>query len=190
MGNNVRSYISINHHAMGVSAVRTLHATDIQTKNIDTQNLIVNGTNITEALQSDGSLSVDSINSNNITSSSITTNSAGVTLAYGSINDNIVSFNLNDVTLNYPYSPILNTSASSNIGLISVSLISNDKSAGSMALYTKGKMLNLIKVYTIIFESNSNTNSKVSLNTQSGILTISTSKNVNFEIKALNLFEQ
>ena len=50
-------------------------------------------------------------------------------------------------------------------------------------------MLNLT-VYTVIFEKNTNTDSTVSLNTDSGTLTISTINNITFEIKALNLFEK
>jgi len=56
-------------------------------------------------------------------------------------------------------------------------------------LYTRGKMWN-VTVYTVIFEKNTNNDSSISLNTDTGILTISTNNDITFEIKALNLFEK
>lgn len=161
MGNKARSSITINSSSLGSHAITNLNVTD--------------------------SASI----SDTLTAEKVITNSAGVILAHGTISNKIVTFDLNTIqhSSSYTSSSIVNPSPEFHVGFICASLIDNTNSSGSIALYTRGKMWDLT-VYTVIFEKNTNADSTVSLNTDSGTLTISTSKNITFEIKALNLFEK
>ena len=197
MGNKARSFITLNSSILGSASITTLNAADITVSNsittdsLNTENLVVNGTDVTQVLQSGGSLSGDSATiSGTLTAGNVITNSTGVILASGTLNDNSVTVDLDTIQNNssYTHSSIVNSSSNSHVGFICVSLIDNTNT-GSIALYTRGKMLNLT-VYTVIFEKNTNNDSTVSLNTDNGSLTISTTKNISFEIKALNLFEK
>lgn len=202
MGNKSRSSITINSSILGVASITTLKAADISvsnsitTNNISTENLIVNGTDVTQVLQSDGSLNASTLSGNSatvsgtLTAGNIITNSSGVILASGTINNETVTINLNNIQQsNYTQSSIVNPSPSSHVGLICVSLIDNTNYKGSIGLYTRGKMWNLT-VYTIILEKNSGDDPTVNLNTETGELKIRTDNDITFEIKALNLFEK
>lgn len=197
MGNKARSSITINSSTLGSASITTLNTTDIITNSLNTENIIVNGKDVTQILQSGGSLNSTGLSgdsasiSDTLTAEKVITNSAGVILAHGTISNNIVTFDLNTIqhSSSYTQSSIVNPLPESHVGFICASLIDNTNSSGSIALYTRGKMLNLT-VYTVIFEKNTNTDSTVSLNTDSGTLTISTINNITFEIKALNLFEK
>jgi hypothetical protein len=204
MGNKARSSIAVNSSTLGSHAVTTLNAADITVSNsittntLNTENLVVNGNDVTQFLQSGGSLNATSLSgtsatiSDTLTAGNVITNSASVILATGTLNDNTMMVDLNTIqhsASSYTQSSIVNPSPNSHVGFICVSLIDDPNLTGSIALYTRGKMWNLT-VYTVIFEKNTNTDSTVSLNTDSGTLTISTSKNITFEIKALNLFEK
>lgn len=197
MGNKARSSITINSSTLGSASITTLNTTDIITNSLNTEKIVVNGNDVTPLLQSGGSLNSTGLSgdsasiSDTLTAEKVITNSAGVILAHGTISNNIVTFDLNTIqhSSSYTQSSIVNPLPESHVGFICASLIDNTNSSGSIALYTRGKMLNLT-VYTVIFEKNTNTDSTVSLNTDSGILTISTINNITFEIKALNLFEK
>lgn len=212
MGNKARSSITVNSSTLGSHAITTLTAADITvsdsitteslnansltTNNLNTQNLVVNGNDVTQVLQSGGSLNATSLSgtsaaiSDTLTAGNVITNSTSVMLATGTLNSNTMTVDLNTVQQpgSYTQSSIVNPSPNSHVGFICVSLIDTN-STGSIALYTRGKMWNLT-VYTVIFEKNTNTDSTVSLNTDSGALTISTTRDITFEIKALNLFEK
>lgn len=202
MGNKARSSLTVNSSILGSASITTLNATDITvsnsltTNNLNTENLVVNGNDVTQVLQSGGSLNATSLCgtsatiSDTLTVGNVITNSASVILAAGTLNNNTMTVYLDTIQHpgSYTQSSIVNPSPNSHVGFICVSLIDNANLTGSIALYTRGKMWNLT-VYTVIFEKNINTDSTVSLNTNSGSLTISTTKNISFEIKALNLFE-
>ena len=202
MGNKARSSITVNSSTLGSASITTLNAADITVSNslttnsLNTENLIVNGNDVTQVLQSGGSLNATSLSgdsatiSGTLTAGNVITNSTGVILATGTLNSDTMTVDLNSIlpSSSYTQSSIVNPSPSSHVGFICVSLIDTHFS-GSIALYTRGKMWNLT-VYTVIFEKNTNTDSTVSLNTDSGTLTISTTRDITFEIKALNLFEK
>lgn len=203
MGNKARSSISLNSSVLGVASITYLNADDITisnsltTNSLNTDQLVVNGNDVTQVLQAEGSLTATSLSgtsatiSDTLTGDNIVTNSIGVILASGNITNNTVTFDLNNIQQpgNYTQSSIVNYSPSAHIGYISVSLTDNTNLKGSLALYARGKMWNLT-VYNVIFEKNTDSNSSISLNTDTGILTITTIDNVIFEIKALNLFEK
>lgn len=170
MGNKARSSITVNSSTLGSHGITTLNAAD----------LVVSSFSGTSATISD-----------TLTAGNVITNSVSVILAMGTLNNDTMTVNLNSIlpSSSYTQSSIVNPSPNSHVGFICVSLIDNTNLTGSIALYTRGKMWELT-VYTVIFEKNTNTDSTVSLNTDSGALTISTSKNITFEIKALNLFEK
>ena len=197
MGNKARSSISLNSSVLGVASITYLNADDITTNSLNTDQLVVNGNDVTQVLQAGGSLTATSLSgtsatiSDTLTGDNIVTNSIGVILASGNITNNTVTFDLNNIQQpgNYTQSSIVNYSPSAHIGYISVSLTDNTNLKGSLALYARGKMWNLT-VYNVIFEKNTDSNSSISLNTDTGILTITTIDNVIFEIKALNLFEK
>ena len=203
MGNKARSYISLNSSILGSASITYLNADDITisnsltTNSLNTDQLVVNGNDVTQVLQAGGSLTATSLSgtsatiSDTLTAGKIITNSTGVILASGYITSNTVTIDLNTIQQsgNYTQSSILNSSPSAHIGYISVSLTDHNNFTGSLALYTRGKMWNLT-VYTVLFEKNTNSNSSISLNTDTGFLTITTINSVKFEIKALNLFEE
>ena len=199
MGNKARSSISLNSSVLGSASIISLNADDITisnsltTNSLNTDQLVVKGNDVTQVLQAGGSLSGTSATiSDTLTAGKIITNSIGVILARGNIASNTVTIDLNTIQQqpagNYTRSSIVNSSASAHIGYICVSLADDTNLTGSLALYTRGKMWNLT-VYTVLFEKNTNSNSSISLNTDTGLLTITTINNVTFEIKALNLFE-
>jgi len=203
MGNKTRSSITINSSTLGSHAITSLNATDITVSNSVTtnslyaENLIVNGNNVTQVLQAGGSLNATSLSgdsatiSGTLTAGSVITNSTGVVLASGNLISNTVTIDLNTIqqSSSYTQSSIVNPSPSAHVGYICVSLIDSNNLTGSIALYTRGKMWN-VTVYTVIFEKNTNNDSSISLNTDTGILTMSTNNDITFEIKALNLFEK
>lgn len=198
MGNKARSSISLNSSVLGSASITSLNADDITisnsltTNSLNTEQLVVNGNDVTQVLQAGGSLTGNSATiTGTLTAGNIITNSAGVILASGNIVNNTVTIDLNTIQQpgNYTQSSIVNSSASVHIGYICVSLTDTTHSSGSLSLYTRGKMWNLT-VYTVIFEKNTNNESSISLNTDTGLLTITTINNVNFEIKALNLTEK
>lgn len=193
MGNKARSSISLNSSVLGSASITSLNADDITTESLNTNQLVVNGIDVTQALQAGGSLTGPSVTiSDTLTAGNIITNSAGVVLATGNITNERVTIDLNSIQQpagNYTRSSIVNSSASVHIGYICVSLADDSNSTGSLALYTRGKMPNLT-VYTVLFEKNTNSDSSISLNTDTGVLTIKTINNVTFEIKALNLLEK
>lgn len=204
MGNKARSSITVHSSTLGSHAITTLNVADINVSNsittdrLSTENLVVNGNDVTQVLQSSGSLNATSLSgttatiSDTLTAGNVITNSTGVILATGTLNNHTITVDLNAIqnpSSSYTPSSIVNTSPNSHVGFICVSLIDTNLLTGSIALYTRGKMWNLT-VYTVIFERNTNTDSTVSLNTENGILTISTTTNISFEIKALNLFEK
>ena len=198
MGNKARSSISLNSSVLGSASITSLNADNITisnsltTNSFNTQSLVVNGNDVTQVLQAGGSLAGTSATiSDTLTAGNIITNSTGVILASGNITNNTVTIDLNSIQQlgNYTQSSIVNSSLSAHIGYISVSLTDNTNLTGSLALYTRGKMWNLT-VYTVLFEKNTNNDSSISLNTDTGILTISTNNDITFEIKALNLFEK
>ena len=158
--------------------------------NVTATSLIVNGQDINQIVQPGGGLSGDSGTiSGTLTANNIITNAVGVILAFGTLNNNTITVDLNDISPSYTHSHIANHSPNSHVGFICVSLRDNVNSTGSIALYTRGKIGNLI-VYTVIFEKNTNADSTVSLNTDTGTLTLATNEDITFEIKALNLFEK
>lgn len=202
MGNKPRSYININSHVLNNQSIRVLNVRtaiineSLTTNSLDTEKLLVNGNDVTEVLRANGNLNATDISANSatikntLTADNIITNSAGVILASGNLISNTLIIDLNNVPVSqYSSSSIAKNSASSHIGYICVSLTDNTNLTGSIALYTRGKMWNLT-VYTVIFEKNTNSNSTINLNTENGSLTIKTNNNINFEIKALNLFEK
>lgn len=203
MGNKARSSISLNSSVLGSASITSLNADDITisnsltTNSLNTEQLIVNGNDVTQVLQTGGNLTATRVSGNSatitgtLTAGNIITNSTGVILASGNIVNNTVTIDLNTIQQpgNYTQSSIVNSSASVHIGYICVSLTDNTNLTGSLSLYTRGKMWNLT-VYTVIFEKNTNSESSISLNTDTGLLTITTINNVNFEIKALNLTEK
>jgi hypothetical protein len=203
MGNKARAYISVNSSVLGSASITSLNAADITisnsltTKSVNTDQLVVNGNDVTQVLQAGGSLTATSVSgtsatiSDTLTAGNIITNSTGVILTNGNITNHTITIDLNSIQQpgNYTPSPIVNSSPSAHMGYISVSLTDNTNLKGSLALYTRGKMWN-VTVYTVLFEKNTDTDSSISLNTDNGLLTISTINHVTFEIKALNLFEK
>ena len=197
MGNKPRSSILLNSSVLDSASITSLHVVDLTVSNslttnsLDTDRLVVNDNDVTQVLQDGGMLpGTPETISGTLTASNIITNSAGVILARGNITNSSVTIDLNSIQQlgNYTPSPIVNSSPSAHIGYISVSLSDNTNLTGSLALYTRGKMWDLT-VYTVLFEKNTNSNSSISLNTESGLLTLTTINNINFEIKALNLIE-
>lgn len=184
MGNKPRSSILLNSSVLDSASITSLHVVDLTVSNsLTADGLVLNDNDIPLLLPS-------SRKTDTLTTDNIITNSIGVILARGNIKNDTVTIDLNSIQQpgNYAQSSIVNFSPSAHIGYISVSLTDNTNLTGSLALYTRGKMLNLT-VYTVLFEKNTNSNSSISLNTESGLLTLTTINNVNFEIKALNLIE-
>lgn len=165
MGNRIRSGMSLHNSTIGSQTSNTFSASAIVVSDMKC-----------------GSGTID----NNLSVGSIISNSLGTILKNRTIINSIEYIDLNEL---YSFETTTQTSSSSRVGFICVSVIDNINNTGSMGLYTRGKIFDL-DIYTIIFEKNSNNDSIINLNTDTGILKIETKSSIVLEIKALNLFEK
>ena len=194
-----KSTISVNSSVLSTSSVNVINANNVKvtgsitTPSISTDQLVVNGHDVTSVLQAGGNLNSNSATiSGDLTAGDVITNSVGISLVNGIIQPYPAELT---VHLNELYSPAQITTPQapkSQIGFICVTLLDDSDSTGAIGLYTRAKMF-AFDVYNVLMEKNNNNNLIASLDTTTGLLTIktmSTTNSLSFEVKALNLFEK
>jgi hypothetical protein len=193
VNSSVLSTHSVNIiNATNVSVVEGLSAGSITTPSLSTSQLIVNNNDVTSVLQSGGNLNSNSATiSGSVEAADIITNSMGIIISNGTLSPSptVSTYHLNNLyaTSSFATSP----NPTSQVGFICVTAFDNITNIGSVGLYTRAKIYGH-NFYTILMEKN-RCPINVSLNTDTGLLTINTNSTTNhllFEIKALNLFEK
>jgi hypothetical protein len=191
-----KSTISVNSSVLSTSSVNVINANNvtvtgsITTPSISTDQLVVNGHDVTSVFQTGGNLNSNSANiSGTLTADDVITNSVGISLVTGIIQPSPAELT---IQLNELYSPVQIANTLSQIGFICVTLLDDSDSTGAIGLYTRAKMFTF-DVYSVLMEKNNNNNLIASLDTTTGLLTIktmSTTNSLSFEVKALNLFDK
>ena len=194
VNSSVLSTQSVNIiNATNVSVIEGLSAGSITTPSLSTSQLIVINNDVTSVLQAGGNLNSNSATiSGSVQADDIITNSIGIIISNGIIQPHPVvsTYNLNNLYANSLIATSPNPT--SQVGFICVTAVDNSTNIGSsVGLYTRAKIYGQ-SFYTILMEKNREP-INVSLNTDTGVLTINTNSTthpLSFEIKALNLFEK
>lgn len=193
-----RSTINVNSSVLSTSSVKVINANNvtvtgsITTPSISTDQLVVNGNDVTSVLQAGGNLNSNSATiSGALTADDVITNSVGIVIATGTLPQSpaTATFNLNNIVASQTIAT--NPTPTTQSGFICATVIDNTSNEGAVGLYTRAKILNN-NFYNAFIEKTFGP-LILSLNTDTGILTIGTNSPTNtlwFEIKALNLFEK